>query len=263
MIRVMNDVKQKIGATSIHLRDIDSNDIELRDFLIKEGLVKMEMPEAHTLHHLNWKNEEEYMMTRLSTKARWHFRRNILDKKDLFNVTVLSGIKNADEKRISEWQQLYRNVKDKSFNINTYELPDRYFTNILSNVNWEVIELRLKPDESKEELLVGVGFCYKSKNNYSIMAVGLNYDYVLSHGCYRQSLYQSVARANALKCDKLYLGMDASIEKQKFGVEMTQKSVFIQASDNFTMELIGAVYSQKEKITRQADLKAIKSSDNK
>ena len=260
MIRIMNEVKQSIGATAIQLRDIDSNDIELRDFLIKEGLVKMEMPEAHTLHNLNWKSEEEYMTTRLSTKARWHFRRNILDKRDLFNVTVLSGKKTADKKRIEQWQQLYRNVKDKSYNINTYELPGRYFTNILNDENWEVIELHLKPEESKEELMVAVGFCYKSKNNYSIMAVGLNYEYVLSHGCYRQSLYQSVARANALGCDKLYLGMDASIEKRKFGVEVTSKSVFIQSSDNFTMELIGAVYSQKEHTTRQADLIAAKTS---
>jgi 7-keto-8-aminopelargonate synthetase-like enzyme len=263
MIRIMNDVRIKTGATSLHLRDIDSEDVELRDFLIKEGLVKMEMPEAHTLHNLTWNSEEEYMNSRLSTKARWHFRRNILDKRDLFNVTVLSGIKKADQKRIAEWQQLYRNVKDKSLNINTYELPDQYFTNILSNVNWEVIELRLKPQESKEELLVGVGFCYKSRNNYSIMAVGLNYDYVLSHGCYRQSLYQSVVRANELKCNKLYLGMDASIEKRKFGVEVTAKSVFIQASDNFTMEMIGAIYSQKEKITRQADLKSAQNSELK
>ena len=50
--------------------------------------------------------------------------------------------------------------------------------------------------------------------------------------------------------------MDASIEKKKFGVKVTSKSVFIQASDNFTMELIGAVYSQKEKVTRMADLEA-------
>jgi 7-keto-8-aminopelargonate synthetase-like enzyme len=256
MMRIMNEVKQTAGATSIHLRDIDSNDTELRDLLIKEGLVKMEMPEAHTLHDLRWKSEEEYMQTRLSTKARWHFRRNILDKRDLFNITVLTGIKTADENRIAQWRQLYMNVKDKSFNINTYELPYRYFTNILNDPNWEVIELRLKPEESKDELMVGVGFCYKSKNNYSIMAVGLNYEYVLSHGCYRQSLYQSVVRANELKCDKLYLGMDASIEKKKFGVKVTSKSVFIQASDNFTMELIGAVYSQKEKVTRKADLEA-------
>jgi len=118
---------------------------------------------------------------------------------------------------------------------------------------WEVIELRLK---NEDQTLVAVGFCYlSSKNNYSIMAVGMDYDYVLSHSCYRQSLYQSVARANQLKCDKLYLGMDASIEKRKFGADTIQKCVFVQASDNFNMELIGAVYAQQQKITRKEILK--------
>lgn len=255
MIRIMNDIKLKSGATAVQLRDIDTNDTELSDFLIKEGLVKIEMPDTHVLHKADWQTEEEYMMKRLSTKARWHFRRNILDKRDYYNVNLLTGKKKVTKEQVQEWRRLYKNVKDKSLNINTYELPQKYFENIINHPNWEVIELRLK---TEDQPLVAVGFCYISaKNNYSIMAVGMDYTYVLSHGCYRQSLYQSVVRANELKCGKLYLGMDASVEKRKFGVEVIQKSVFVQAADNFNMELIGAVYSQKQKITRNDDLKSI------
>jgi hypothetical protein len=212
------------------------------------------------LHRADWKNEEEYMMTRLSTKSRWHFRRNIIDKRGLYNITLLSGKKNVTSEQVAEWQRLYKNVKDKSLNINTYALPERYFSNIIDHPNWEVIELRLKPEPgeaAEEKPIVAVGFCYiSSRNNYSIMAVGMDYNYVLSHSCYRQSLYQSVARANQLKCGKLYLGMDASIEKRKLGVEVTYKSVFVQASDNFNMEMIGSTYQHKQKITRQEDLKS-------
>jgi 7-keto-8-aminopelargonate synthetase-like enzyme len=259
MIRLMNDIRLKGGAAAVQLRDIDTNDTELSEFFIKEGFIKVEMPDTHTLHRADWKSEEEYMMNRLSTKARWHFRRNILDKRDLYNITLLSGKKDVALNRIAEWQQLYRNVKDKSLNINTYELPEKYFTNIIDHPNWEVIELRLKPEageKAEDKPLVAVGFCYiSSQNNYSIMAVGMDYNYVLSHSCYRQSLYQSVARANQLKCGMLYLGMDASIEKRKFGVEVTQKCVFVQAYDNFNMEMIGSTYNHNQKITRQDDLK--------
>lgn len=259
MIRVMNEVKLKSGATAVQVRDIDTTDTELSELFIKEGLIKIEMPDTHVLYNANWNSEEDYMMQRLSTKARWHFRRNILDKRDLYNITVLSGKKNVTSAQVKEWQQLYKNVKEKSYNINTYELPQKYFTNIINNPNWEVIELRLKPEAGEnaaDKPLVAVGFCYiSSKNNYSIMAVGMDYNYVLSHSCYRQSLYQSVARANQLKCDRLYLGMDAAIEKRKFGVKAIQKSVFVQASDNFNMEMIGSVYSHTEKITRNEDLK--------
>jgi hypothetical protein len=114
--------------------------------------------------------------------------------------------------------------------------------NMAKHPNWEIIELRLKSDNGSEGQLVSVGFCYKSpKNVYSMMAVGIDYDYVIEHGCYRQALYQSVVRANDLKCYKLYLGMDASIEKKRFGVKAIPKSVYVQSNDNFNMELIGTL----------------------
>ncbi|HLZ15674.1 MAG TPA: hypothetical protein VKQ08_01485, partial [Cyclobacteriaceae bacterium] len=115
----------------------------------------------------------------------------------------------------------------------------------------EVIELRVKPDDAfakdAEGTLVSVNFCYKSaKNNYSIYAVGLNYDYVVDHGCYRQGLYQSLLRANTLGCDKFYLGMDASVEKKRFGVTVFPVCAYVQANDNFNLELIGTTYSSRK-----------------
>jgi hypothetical protein len=41
------------------------------------------------------------------------------------------------------------------------------------------------------------------------------------------------------------MGMDAAIEKQRFGTEVVPKSVYIQADDNFNFELIGNVYSKE------------------
>jgi 7-keto-8-aminopelargonate synthetase-like enzyme len=246
MIRIMNEAKQKCGATMLQLRDLHSNDPEMRDFLIKEGFIKVEMPETHILHEANkWQNEKEYMQF-LSGSNRWHFRRKILDKKDFFNVRVLTG-KQKTKEQVAEWYKLYSNVKGKSYNINTYELPLKYFLNIVDHPSWEVIELSLKSNDlSNDEggQVVSLGFCYKSaKHNYGIALVGLDYDYVVSHGCYRQTLYQSIVRANSLKCGKHYLGMDAAIEKQRFGVTVIPKSVYVQANDNFNMELIGAVYN--------------------
>ena len=247
MIRIMNEVKQKCNASMIQLRDLDTNDIEMRDFLIKEGFVRVEMPATHILHDTDkWQNENEYMLG-LSTGNRWHFRRKILDNKDFFKINVLTGKdKNTSKEQIDNWYKLYCNVKQKSFNLNTYTLPLKNFTNMALHPNWEIIELRLKSDIVKENTLVSVGFCYKSsKNNYAMFAVGLDYDYVLTHGNYRQALYQSIVRASELKCKKLYLGMDASIEKQRFGVQIIPKSVYIQANDNFNMELIETVYNKK------------------
>jgi 7-keto-8-aminopelargonate synthetase-like enzyme len=243
MIKVMNEVKQECNASGIQIRDIDSSNIEVRDFLIKEGFIKVEMPDNHVLINPNWKDESEYILS-LSTKARWHFRRNILDKKHLFKISVFSGANKAiSEEHLTVFQNLYLNVKNRSYNINTYELPRRYFSNICKHPNFEIIEIKLNSESSDE--IVAVDFCYKSAtNNYSIMAVGLDYKYLLSHECYRQALYQSVVRANFLNCNRLYLGMDASIEKQKFGVKVIPKAVYIQEKDNFNMELMSTLYGK-------------------
>lgn len=244
MLTLMNQVKRSSGSNMIQLRDIDSNDTEISELLIKEGFVKVEMPSAHTLTKLEWKTEEEYLK-QLSTHNRWHLRRKILDKKHYFNVQALSGDNKHSATKLEEWKQLYSNVKEKSYNINTFPLPDKYFINMVNHPNWEIIELRLNESEPVENhKLASVGFCYKnSKNNYTMMTVGVDYKYVPEHGAYRQALYQSIVRAAGLKCNLLYLGMDASIEKQRFGVQIEPKSVFIQANDNFNMELITTIHS--------------------
>jgi len=247
MLNIMNEVKQNCGASAVQLRDFDTNDIEISDLLIKEGFIKMEMPDTHTLSNTKWENANEYL-SGFSSNSRSQFKKLILSKGDFFKTSVLTG---ADKKKGDPlmWYKLYCNVKDKALNINTYTIPFKYFTNIIEHPNWEVIELRLKTADmdsaDKEGPLVAVNFCYKSsKNNYSFFAVGLDYDYVLSHGCYRQGLYQTVLRANKLGCDKLYLGMDASVEKKRFGVEVIQKSAYIQTNDNFNMELMGTLKSK-------------------
>ncbi|HYF71006.1 MAG TPA: aminotransferase class I/II-fold pyridoxal phosphate-dependent enzyme [Ohtaekwangia sp.] len=243
MLRIMNEVKIQCNANAVHLRDFHSDDIEIQDFLIKEGFIKVEMPDDHVLYDTKWDNVTEYLKS-FSSGSRWHFRKMILDKTKFFDTRVLSTKTEKAEGQQETWFELYKNVKNKSFNINTYTIPEKFFANVIEHPNWEVIELRLKPDETvssnSEGLLVSVNICYlSSKNNYILYAVGLNYDYVLSHGCYRQGLYQSLLRANELKCNKLYLGMDASVEKKRFGVKVIPRSVYVQANDNFNMELIG------------------------
>ncbi|MEQ9415654.1 MAG: hypothetical protein RIF39_17585, partial [Cyclobacteriaceae bacterium] len=244
MLRIMNEVKQSCGATALQLRDLDSNDVELRDFLIKEGFLRIEMPEIYTIEDTKWKDENDYI-ARFSSKSRWHFKRMVLSKQNDFEVRTLSGKAKVESGNFSDWYKLYYNVKKKSYNINTYALPIKYFSNMIDHPNWEIVELRLKsiePTGNTDNPLISVAFCYKSsKNNYSMMAVGLDYDYVLTHGSYRQCMYQSVVRANYLGSNKVYLGMDAAVEKKRFGATVFPKSVYIQANDNYNFELIGAI----------------------
>ncbi len=245
MLHIMNEVKLVSGASAVQLRDFNSHESEMRDFLIKEGFIKVEMPDTHTIGNMKWQNENEFMQ-HLSSGNRWHFRRKILDKKPFFNVHILSGKESKETGAISQWRKLYANVKQHSYNINTHELPEKFFQNMVNHPGWEILELRLKQTDEDQGPLASVGFCYRSsRDNYSMVLVGLDYNYVVDHGSYRQALYQSIVRGNTLKCNKIYLGMDASIEKQRFGVDVIPLSTYIQADDSYNMELIGNIYNKK------------------
>ena len=215
----------------------------MRDFLIKEGFIKVEMPEIHLMANLNWKDEQEYL-SRFSSGSRWNFKKLILEKKNNFNTQILTSEAEKQKGQPEDWFRLYSNVKNKSYSINTFTLPAKFFTNLVKHPNWEVIELRLRSGETvpqdKEGLLVAVNFCYRSaKNSYSLYAVGLDYTYVVEHGCYRQGLYHSMNRAHDLRSGKFYLGMDAAVEKKRFGVTAIPVSAYVQTNDNYNMELIG------------------------
>jgi 7-keto-8-aminopelargonate synthetase-like enzyme len=239
MIEVMNDVKEACSASAIQLRDFDTSDLELRDFFIKEGFIRVDMFEDHLIENLNWNSDDEFLQT-LSHKSRFHQRKYILSNQNLFNVTISSKI---EKSTINEKFFLYKQVKDRGFEMNTFDLPEIFFNNFNNCDSWEIIELKLKNDPDCRT--VAFGLCYKSiTNNYLPMVIGMDYNINKQYGIYRQILFQAVKRASDLKCKKLYFGFGAGIEKHKFGTRAIEKSVYLQVNDNFNMELLN-VFKKK------------------
>lgn len=77
------------------------------------------------------------------------------------------------------------------------------------------------------------------------MIIGINYAFNSEYNIYRQALYQIVKRAKENRNKKVYMGMEAKIEKQKIGAKNIQKSLYLQAEDNFNMELISLLKSSE------------------
>jgi hypothetical protein len=236
MIRIMNETKKQSRASAILLRDFNTSDTELRDFFAEEGFVRSDMFNDHVIENLDWNSDEEFMGI-LSGKSRVHLRKYILPNQPLFSVRINSMIA---EELIDEKYQLYKQVKDRGFDMNTFDLPRKFFRNIGKYAAWEMIELSLNESNN----IIGFGMCYKSPtNNYIPMVVGLNYNANAAYGTYRQILFQAVKRAAQLKSTKLYFGFGADVEKRKFGTRPVAKSAYIQADDNFNFESL-AKYQQ-------------------
>ena len=231
MIQIMNDVKEKSKATAIYLRDLDTSDTELRDFLIAEGFIKAEMPDTHVIENLKWNTYDDFLET-ISYRSRKHVRKFILHLENEFEVSIAEK---SDYTYLDECYNLYKNVKKQSYVINTFDLPKKLFKNAFDNPNWEVLLLKVGP----EKKLGCFVFSYKSSNNnFCPFVIGLNYELNQRYYCYRQALFQLLKRANQLNAGKIFLGMDASIEKQKMGAAVIPKSVYIQASSNYNMDVI-------------------------
>ncbi|HRG53543.1 MAG TPA: aminotransferase class I/II-fold pyridoxal phosphate-dependent enzyme, partial [Bacteroidia bacterium] len=140
MLRIMNEVKKQTGASVIQLRDLDTSDVEMRDFLIKEGFIKAEMPDTHIIQKLDWSSSEEFLK-RLSHKTRYYVRKDVVKLEHHFDIKYIDKNVPVSEERIKQWYNLYLNVKAQSYNLNTFVLPYKLFRNINNYEGWETIEI--------------------------------------------------------------------------------------------------------------------------
>lgn len=247
MIKIMNEVKKQCGATMIQLRDLDSKDFLLRDFLIKEGFIKVDMPDTNVIEDLSWSTTEDFLK-KLSHKTRYYVRKDVIKQEQSFEIRVFNKNDTIEKDKIKDWFNLYKNVKNQSFNLNTFDLPFKLFESISNYDGWEVIEISFNQElkYKNDHKPLAMIFCYKSKkNNYCPMIIGINYAFNSEYNIYRQALYQIVKRAKENRNKKVYMGMEAKIEKQKIGAKNIQKSLYLQAEDNFNMELISLLKSSE------------------
>ncbi|MCM5663652.1 aminotransferase class I/II-fold pyridoxal phosphate-dependent enzyme [Galbibacter mesophilus] len=237
MFAELDRLDQKLNPQMIVLRDFRSNDV-LNEMFHNQGYVKVSMPDASILENLEWANVETYV-TGLSARSRRHFRNDVAVFTDHFKVEILQRI-GKDKGKI--YYSLLEQVRKNNLGLNTFAFPYKMLGWMSSHPNWEFITLTLKKQFSKmdEDRIVGVMFCYKNgTKTYVPSFVGMDYGFAHSHGVYRQLLFQTVKRAGESGFTKIDFGMTAAFEKKKMGATVVPKVAYIQAKDNYAMELMG------------------------
>lgn len=234
LIKTINTIQEQENITTTILRDFQNNDKVMDSFFVDNGFFKLEMPESAKIKNTVWVDKDHFYQN-LSKKKKGHFRRNINKHIDKYSVNIVD---NPTEEELKHFYELYKNVKNKSLELNTFRLPYKLFRKIVTNPNWEIIALSLKGEycTSNVEKTVAVGFCNKSTLTYSFVFVGLDYNYNFEHGCYRQLLFQVIKRAGILSCKNIDLGFTSLMEKRHFGAKPYQACAYMQVNDNFKME---------------------------
>ena len=241
LFQKLDELDLKLNPSMLVLRDFEI-DTDLNKKFHQQGFIKTNMPESCTIDNLNWKNTDAYIGS-LSSRNRRHFRKDIIPFESSFEITIKSEL-NSHE--ISHLYELYENVRKNNLGLNTFSFPKKMVENMSNHPNWEFIILTLKKElNPQNNIPVGVMFCYKNGNNlYTPAFVGMNYTYLRQYQIYRQLLFQTIKRAGELHFNSINFGMTAAFEKKKLGAKIKSKVAYIQAKDNFSMEMMDAINNE-------------------
>lgn len=231
--------QDKEKASMLLFRDFPEGDLDLRDFFIDRGFIKIELPETHYINNI-FNSDCGNFIEKLGHKKRYHLKKDVLSFEKLFDARIL---KNINEKEINHIYKLYQNVKENNLEINSFPLPRKLFYNISKSSSWEIIALYLK-DSKNKNLPVAVGLVYKNKN-YCPLIIGLDYNYQ-DLKIYKQILYQTILRAVELKYPKIFLGITSSLEKRKLNAIAIKNVGYMQVKDNFNLSLLDLMPQMKE-----------------
>jgi len=213
------------GASNIMLRDFDSFDAELREFFIEEGFFKIDMPNTNIIEGMSWNCYDEYLAS-LNGKNRRRVRNDVLKNEDYFEIEIKDEL-SPDE--IMIFHQLYLNIKARNFSINTFPYPVKMLKYLSDAPGFEFIVLKLKPEFSpdNQSRIVSIGSCYRGMKYYTMFLLGMDYDFVFTHGVYRQTLFQALKRARQIGYENVYMGLSADIEKNKLGAKQFPRASYV------------------------------------
>jgi hypothetical protein len=88
---------------------------------------------------------------------------------------------------------------------------------------------------------------FLTEKAYNYMMVGIDYDFQEEYKPYRQAMFQTLMRAKELGKDVVYLGYSASFEKRKVGATLVDSVGYMQAKDNYSMEVIESMSALQER----------------
>ena len=107
LIQQMQKTVEEIGASQLMLREFRKGaDDELKDFMLDQGLIEVDLPNECLITNMDWKDHDEYLK-RLGGKYRYNVRKEILPFKDKFEVVT---DKPNTRREIMECYELYFNV---------------------------------------------------------------------------------------------------------------------------------------------------------
>lgn len=238
LLDVVEEKYNALQADRLILRDF-KEDNHWNKSIQNQGYFKINMPDSCILQNEPWSTYEEFADS-LSSRSKKHFKKEILAYENHYHVAIKQQLSDEEMKRA---HQLYKNVQAHNLAINTFPYTIEIFENMNNCKNWEFIVLSLKAQQ--ELSFVGIMFCYKNTPNaYVPELIGMDYNWAKEYHLYRQLLFQTIKRANQLGISNIDFGLSATFEKRKLGASIIPKVAYIQARDNYVLELLNTLQNE-------------------
>lgn len=237
LLSVMGEVREATEANQLILREFATGaDEELRQHMLDQGFVELPLGNGMQVRALDWPDQETWLKG-LGSKYRYNVKKEILKYEDQFEITFDPP---WTDEEIEDCYALYEQVFDRSYELNVFKLPYRFFAAMCEHPDYDVMRLYLLDDPRPplERAPVAVMFSFVGDGVYSALIVGLDGTYQRSHNTYKQALYQTVMRAHQRGCQWLDLAYTAELEKKKVGARPYPMSAYVQTEDLYNYTII-------------------------
>lgn len=225
------------------LRDLTEGDEPLDAFIHEQGFVRVPMFDSHKLQ-VDWPDEESWLAS-LSRRKRVHLRGIIAASTD-YSHRVIDPSGHLSEPQIDQLHGMYRAVAERKLRLNVFPLPRRLIPALVDSAAWELVTVHLAQGAGgpADGSPVAWYAAHREAEHYAPFLCGLNYEYVYEHGAYRGMIYQMIQRARTLGCTEVHLGMDADLEKSRFGSVVTPCSAYAQVRDHYNSRLLQEIVAE-------------------
>lgn len=219
----------------LNIRDISKISNQIHKVIQDQGFMKVDLFDNYVVPLEQITNSQEFLDS-LKSSQRRYVKQRAMNQNDAFEVRLLDA---DDDHLLDDLYQLYKNTKDKHFELNIFDCSKELFRTALYSPHWEVMALSLSDDPTRQPIALAIN--YRTANNYHFVFAGLDYRYVESHNSYNQLLWQLVLRAIQCGSTKLSLGYTTGQNKRKFGAIEDPAYSFVQVKDDFNFKIISSM----------------------
>jgi 7-keto-8-aminopelargonate synthetase-like enzyme/predicted N-acyltransferase len=244
LVAEVSELAESAGASLLLLRDLPAGDAELDAALLELGFAELPVPDTFALE-IGWHSRAEYLAG-LSRRARRFQLREVEPLAERYAARVLSAGDRLTDSLWAHLHGLYREVWRRSFQLNTFALPEDFLPRMLDHEGFELVTLTRRGARGAAGAPLPEAFfaAWRGARDYVALVLGVERAAVREHGAYRQCLATALARAERLGLGRIQLGMGAPLEKRRFGAQPVPRKVWFQARDRFHADVVALLSSE-------------------